>query len=370
MEIRASGHSLFVMTDIMTQMSLEWEGELLPQSMLGTDHTVDITIHSPGQGAMFAPLYGKHVLITHSFHHSMTDLSSMICRIPVRDIQFNSTTTTPPPQTSKRPSKPSHIGEVAIAVIGTVAAIVFVAAIIVIIWYRRRRTGDLNIREYTAPSSEAMETGSGILVTPFISNRLRINNRHSMPRTERQQPQSGLVPASGTVSVHDPFPSPELSGQYSHSSPVVPIGLSDKELAQMRAEILRSQPAAGQAPEALDASGSQLPSIPIGLSAKELARMRAEALQSRPAVTSPVLDESRPRSQPPRPPASPVVATERSAATSAPLIFRTIQSQFDLVWREIQQLQVRAERAGPAGSEAPPSYAEREASHRSGGMRS
>jgi hypothetical protein len=144
----------------------------------------------------------------------------------------------------------------------------------------------------------------------------------------------------------------------------------------MRAEILHSQLAAD--PAALDETGSQLPSILIGLSSKELARMRAEALQSRPAVTSPVLDESRPQSQPPSPPSSPVVATERSApqsspvvetersaATSTPLIFRTIQSQVDRMWREIQQL--RAERAG---SEAPPSYAEREASHRSGGMRS
>jgi len=49
----------------MTQMSLEWEGELLPQSILDT---VDLIIISPGQGAMFAPLYGKYVLITPSFH--------------------------------------------------------------------------------------------------------------------------------------------------------------------------------------------------------------------------------------------------------------------------------------------------------------
>jgi len=94
--------------------------------------------------------------------------------------------------------------------------------------------------------------------------------------------------------------------------------------------------------------------------------MRAETLQSQPAVTSPVLpvlDETGP--QPQSPPPSPVVATERSATTSTPLILRTLQSQFDRMRREVQQL--RAERAG---YEAPPSYAEREASHRSGGMQS
>jgi hypothetical protein len=197
-------------------------------------------------------------------------------------------------------------------------------------------------------------------VTPFVPNRLRITNRDSMPRTERQQPQPGLP---GTVSIHDPFLLPQLSGQYSHSSPGVPVGLSDKELAQMRAETLYSQLAA-----APDESGSQLPSIPVGLSAKELAHMRAETLQPHPAVSSPVLpvlDESGPRSQSPGPPPSPVLATEHSATTSPPLILRTLQSQFDRMWREIQQL--RAERAG---FEAPPSYAEPEASHRSGGMRS
>jgi hypothetical protein len=192
-------------------------------------------------------------------------------------------------------------------------------------------------------------------VTPFVSNPSHL--RTIVPRTGQQQPQSGL-PA--TLSAHDPFPSPQLSGQYSGSSPIIPVGLSDKELARMRAETLQAQLAA--APAELDGSGSQLPPVPVGLSAKELARMRAETLQPHPAVaSSPVSDESVSRPQSPAPP-SPVVATEPSATPSSPHILRTLQLQFERMRREIQQL--RAERSG---SEAPPSYAEREASHHSGG---
>jgi len=162
---------------------------------------------------------------------------------------------------------------------------------------------------------------SGMGATTFAPARLGMTHEDSMPRMEGQQLQSGLP---GTVAAyadaHGALPSPPPS---SHS-------------------------------------------VPIGLSAKELARMRAEALTSQPAeagVTPPASDSDETESQTPSS-ESPVSAAERSAATSLP-IFRTMQSQFDRVLREIQRL--RAERSE---AEAPPSYAEREASHRSGGLRS
>jgi len=99
------------------------------------------------------------------------------------------------------------------------------------------------------------------------------------------------------------------------------------------------------------------PFDPIGLSAKELARIRAETLHSRPAVTHPESDES-----PSPPPSLPVATTEQRAMTSSPM-FRTLQSQVDRLWREMRQL--RAERSD---SEAPPTYAESEVSHHSGGV--
>jgi hypothetical protein len=90
--------------------------------------------------------------------------------------------------------------------------------------------------------------------------------------------------------------------------------------------------------------------------------MRAENLHSQLATTPiphPAWDES------PDPPPSPhVAATERTAMTSLP-IFRTLQSQVDRLWREIRQLELRAERPD---SENPPSYAERDVSHNGGGV--
>ena len=94
--------------------------------------------------------------------------------------------------------------------------------------------------------------------------------------------------------------------------------------------------------------------FPVGLSSKELARMRSENLHSQPAITHPASDES-----PDPPPSPPVSATERTAMTSLPL-FRTLQSQVDRLWREMRQLELRAERPD---SEDPPSYAERDVSH-------
>jgi hypothetical protein len=92
----------------------------------------------------------------------------------------------------------------------------------------------------------------------------------------------------------------------------------------------------------------QIDPIAIGLSAKELAQLRAATSPAQPTITPPVLDESRLQSA-----FSPPVATtasEQRLMTSSPSL-PPVQSQLDRMWREIQQL--RAERLG---SEAPPSY--------------
>jgi len=234
-------------------------------------------------------------------------------RIPVQDIQFN-TTTTPQPKTP-------HVGVVARAVIGIIAALVLLAAVILgFIWYRRR----YNIRRSWAFSSDVMEPASGIDVTPFVPNRPEMTHGNPMTRTVWQQPHSGL---SATVATdgdaHDPYSSP--SGLHSQLPTSVPVGLSDKELARMRAENLPSRPASIDAITVNllgDANGSQYPSFPA------------------------------PATEP------------RGSPTSVPL-FRTLQSQVDRLWREMRQL--RAERLG---SEAPPSYAEQDASQHGGRVQS
>lgn len=84
--------------------------------------------------------------------------------------------------------------------------------------------------------------------------------------------------------------------------------------------------------------------------------MRTEASHSQPCITHPALDKSRsqlPSHQPP--------ATEQRAMISLPMI-RTLQSQVDCLWHEMRRL--CAERPD---SEAPPSFAEQDASHHSEG---
>jgi len=244
-------------------------------------------------------------------------------RIPVRDIQFDNTTTTTQP-TATQPTTPqpktSHVGVVARAVISTVAALILLAAVILgFIWYRRR----YNDRRSSAFSRGIMESASGVEVTPFVSSRPEMTHGDPMTGTVWQQPQSGLPATVATdADAHDPYSS--RPGLHSQSPASIPVGLSDKELARMRAENQLSRPAIDTVTVDLpgDASGSQSPSFPA------------------------------------------TVTEQRGSPTSLPL-FRTLQSQVDRLWREMRQL--RAERLG---SEAPPSYAEHDASHHGGGVQS
>ena len=233
-------------------------------------------------------------------------------RIPVQEIQFNTTTTatqTTATQTTTPQPTTSHAGVVTRAVMSTVAALVLAAVILGFIWYQRR----YNIRR---PSEGATEAASEVEVTPFVSSRYEITHGNLMTETEWQRPQSGLyTTVAADVDAHT-YSSP--LGLHLQSPESVPVGLSDKELAQMRAEDIRSQPGIDTITVTPPghASGSQYPSFPA-------------------------------------------TATEqRRSPTSLPL-FHTLQSQVNrLVWREM-----REPRAESLGSEAPPSYAEYDASH-------
>jgi len=229
-------------------------------------------------------------------------LTNFLYRVPVQNIQVNTTTTTPTPTALP---KASHFTAEARAIIGGIIGLLLVVGIVAFVLWRRRRR---HIRQNYAPSSSAMRSVSGIGLTPFILAHPDPTHGDQMSWMGLRQPQSGSPGAVGAnADANGPSSSSTHSATYSRLFPFVPIGLSAKMLARMRAETLRPQ----------------LPDSP------------------------PTLDVSGPRSQSPSAP-----ATERRAAASPPM-FRTVHAQFDRLWREIQQL-----RAEIFNSEAPPSYGE------------
>jgi hypothetical protein len=175
---------------------------------------------SPAQGAMFAPLALKCVFSMSLFPW----LIGFLRRIPVQAIQINTTSTTPGKASPLWP----HAASVAKPVAGAVAALLLVIGILAFVLWRRRRS---NIGESPATSSAVM------------------------------------WPVLGTQLTQELLPGPLSSF------------------------------------------------VPVGLTSKELARIRAETVHPQPAVTLPDSDES--RSQPLL---SPVVASELEAATSSPII--------------------------------------------------
>ena len=245
-------------------------------------------------------------------------------RIPVQEIQFSTTVTTSQP-TATQPATPqtktSHIDTVARLLGSTVAGLLVGAVILGSRWCRRRYNA---IGGCSAFSGCDIEAASELVVTPFVPSSPEMTHRDPMAVSGWQRPQSGPLPTVATNP--DPhYPPSSPPGLHSQSPVSVPVGLSAKELARMRAENLPSRHAINTIAETPlgDASGSQSPSLP--------------------ATTT----------------------EQREMPTSVPL-FRTLQSQVDRLWREMRQL--RAERL--EGSEAPPSYAENDASHHNGGVES
>ena len=178
-----------------------------------------------------------------------------------------------------------------------------VGVVAFILWHRRRR----HIDTLSARSSTAMRSASAIGLTPFVLTHQDATHGDQMSWMDGQQPQCGSPEAvGGNADANGPSSSSTHPATYSRLPPSVPIGLSAKMLARMRAEPFRPQPP--DYPPTLDVNGSRSrsPSVP---------------------------------------------AIEQRAATSPPM-FRTVEAQFDRVWGEIQQL-----RAEMFNSEAPPSYA-------------
>jgi len=228
-------------------------------------------------------------------------LTSPVRRVPVQNIHVNVTTATPP--TSTAIPKASHFTAEARAIIGGITGLLLVVVAFVL-WHRRRR----HIRQISAPSSSAMRSASGIGLTPFILTHPDATHGDQLSWMGLQQPQSGSPGVVGAnADANGPSSSSAHSATYLRLFPFVPIGLSAKVLARMRAETLRPQ--LPDSPPTLDVSGLQSPS---------------------PSVP----------------------ASERRAAASPPM-FRTVHAQFDRLWREIQHL-----RAEIFNSEAPPSYGE------------
>jgi len=227
-------------------------------------------------------------------------LAPLALKVPVQNIRVNTTTTTQPTPTAL--SKASHFATEVGAIIGGITGLLMVVGIVAfILWHRRRR----HIVILSSRSSTAMRSASVIGLTPFVLTHQDATHGDQMFWTDGQQPQYGYPEAAG-ANADANGSSSSSTHSVTYSNPFVPIGSSAKMLARMRAEPLRPQPP--DYPPTSDVNGSRSPSPSV------------------PAI-------------------------EHRAATSPPM-FRTVQAQFDRVWREIQQL-----RAEMFHSEAPPSYA-------------
>lgn len=258
-------------------------------------------------------------------------------------------------------------------------------AIGVLAFMRRRRRR--KTRKFAGPSfaSARIETSSQMGATPsnFTPPRMaqwepvrRVMFRYSQPRT----PNPVQVVRATTDNLHESRPEPPSQRVSTPSLSSIPIGLSAKELARLRAETLPSAPLETlQDPQSGPPAGASVvanahepplapltpqrrppsPSMstaPIGLSAKELARLRAETL--RPQQIPVVHDESiEPQQSEPVTVTAPVVTTVSTDSESEqdtaipPSETRELRTVVESLQREVQRL--RAERF-----DAPPSYTE------------
>jgi len=278
---------------IHNRASLNTSMGVFPVTYDSTQGSTILGVASPAQGAVFAPLALK---------------------APVLEISANGTTV-------KSSSRTSQRGAVVGAVFGGVVALLAVVGVVAFTWRRRRR----NMRQYGEPPLMG-EAGSQVGLAP-----------QTMSRHPQSSPLEVVVTASHIQeSSGSSVRSPERSSSPSFSS--APIGLSDKELARLRAETLR--------PQHIHTEGES--SAPIGLSDKELARLRAETLRSQHTHTEEGLDESQPESV-----AVPDVIPERRPTIPPPETpgLRSI----------VQTLQIEVQRLREERFDAPPSYADDDA---------
>jgi len=131
---------------------------------------------------------------------------------------------------------PSHgtrnkkVGKIVGGIIGGVAAIFAVIGIVTFVQRQRRKSKWNRPRSIFSSSTDSIQAGLGMTVTPFDSNFPEATQETGM--TTEQQPFITEEPGVQTVAL-----------RYLSSSPPAPVtaGLSDKELARLRAVALTSQ---------------------------------------------------------------------------------------------------------------------------------
>lgn len=259
------------------------------------------------------------------------------------------------------------------AVLGSLAILFTVIAAIVFMWRRHRRKNRQSVVSSFADASS--ETNSQMRVTPFILTPPRTTWWEHGRRVVFRDSQSRTpdpVQVSGAANVHGshPAPPPQAQRLSSPSLASVPIGLSAKELARLRARTLSCAPLEvlqgphpGQTegvsvvtdihepPHASQSLQWRSPSPSIlsastNISAMELGRLCAEALHSQ---QIPVNNESiEPQFEPV--PVSVATADHESEQDTASET-RELRSVVESLRRKVERLC-----AGRIG--APPSYTE------------
>jgi len=160
---------------------------------------------------------------------------------PVFPIKGNTTTTT---STSESP-KTSHVGEFVGAVVGGLAILFTTIGVLAFMRRRRRR----KLRKSVGPlsASARIETNPQMRATPSSLTPPRKSRwelvrrvvfRDSQPRTL----DPVQVARATTGNVHESRPAPPSQRLSTPSLSSIPIGLSAKELARLRAETLPTAP--------------------------------------------------------------------------------------------------------------------------------
>ena len=255
---------------------------------------------SPAQGAVFAPLALKFVLNGPSFFFIPDyDLPHSV---PVQtiDVNWTSTATATNLPSESPPKKNANTGAIA----GGIAAVVAIFAAIGIATFGRRRWGWR--RHGSRPKSvlftDSADEGPQIIMSPFYPDSFDANRDSGI--SAEQQPLVVGDPEADMVTPHRlSFSPPAVLPR--QVAPAVPAGLSDKELARLRAE---------------------------GLSSPQAYNFRVSALRM-PQPTSPPNDVTEPG--------------------GSSFDTRRLHTEFESLRREVEQL--RAEGLVVA---APPSYAE------------
>ena len=262
------------------------------------------------------------------------------------------------------PSRKMNIGAIVGGVIGGVAAVFVVINITARVQRRWRRRARARPHSTLTFSTNFRDAGPEMIVTPFDPY------GHEAAQDSRmfaeQQPLVSEGPDAEMVSRHHLSSTPPTILPFPEPGTPVPIGLSDKEIARLRAEGNNSQQSRN-----LGVSSSSVPEeemvtlhhqhsmppaaipfpqpgtpVPVGLSDKEIARLRAEGFNSHqsgnPGVSSSNVLQST---------SAPDAVPESREAPYDP---QRLHSEVEnLVRREMQRLRAEGLVVG-----APPSYTE------------